>query len=210
MSQYLTGQSRKGLEKQRNRKAILQSARTVFAERGYDGSTLDQIALRAGFAKGTIYLYFSSKEELFLSIMEEEIGRFVDIVRKVKLSHGCPSDRLSSLVQEVLTYLEAHKDFFRIFTPEQGGLTEIHHPELRRRILPKYRRALSLTSALIREGMQQREIRKSDPLTLAHALTGLVNAMVGRWLLEDCRGSLTKYSRTIISVFFDGVRRSTP
>lgn len=198
------------MEKEKKRKTILQAARTVFAERGYDASTLDDIALRAGFAKGTIYLYFNSKEELFLSLMEEEIGRFVGIVKKVKSAQGCPSHRLSSLVQEVLTHLEAHKDFFRIFTPEQGGLTEKHHPELRRRILPKYRRVLSLTSSLIREGIREREIRKSDPLTLAHALTGLVNAMVGRWILEGCRGSLMKYSKIIVSVFFDGVRRSSP
>lgn len=208
MSQYLTGQShsRKELGRQKKRRAILEAAKTVFAEKGYDAATLDDIALRAEFAKGTIYLYFSSKEELFLSLMEEEIGKFVDIVTKVRSQSSPPLERVSSLVRKVLTHFEANKEFFRIFTPERGGLTEKHHPELRQRILPKYREALSLTSKLMKEGMEKKEIRESDPMTLSHALTGLVNAMIGRWLLEDRKGSVKKYSKIILSIFFDGVR----
>ncbi len=212
MSQYLTGQSlsRKELEKRERRKAILEAAKTVFAEKGYEGAILDDIASGAGYAKGTIYLYFSSKEDLFLSLMEWEIGKFTDIIRDVLKKPGQPLKKVSILVRNVLTHFEADKEFFRIFTPERGGLTETNHPELRKRILPKYREALFLTSRLIREGIKENEIRKSDPLTLAHALTGLVNAMIGKWLLEDCRGSLKRYSEVILEVFLDGVRMPKP
>lgn len=194
------------MEKQERRKAILEAAKTVFAEKGYDAAILDEIASKVGYAKGTLYLYFSSKEELFLTLMETEIGKLIDIIRNVSQRPSRPLEKVSTLVKKVLNHFEANREFFRIFTPERGGLTEKHHPKLRKRILPKYKEALSLTSQLIKEGMDKGEIRKSDPLTLAHALTGLVNAMITRWLLEDCRRSLRKYSKIVVAVFFDGVR----
>lgn len=209
MSQKLTGQSisRRELEKRARRKAILGAAKALFAEKGYDAATLDDIASRAGYAKGTIYLYFPSKEELFLNLMEEEVGRFVDIIKGVLEQPGQPPERIGTLVRQVLIHFEANKEFFRIFTPGRGGLTAKRHPELRKRILPRYKEALSLTSRLIKEGIDGGEIKEFDSLTLAHALSGLVNAMIGRWILEGGKGSLKKYSDTILSVFFDGVRK---
>src|SRR6188472_2603840 len=52
---------------------ILEAARTVFASRGFDGATIDAIALTAGVAKGTVYLYFDSKRDLFLASMREGV-----------------------------------------------------------------------------------------------------------------------------------------
>lgn len=210
MSQKLTGQSvpRRELEKRGRRKAILGAAKALFAEKGYDAATLDDIASRAGYAKGTIYLYFPSKEELFLNLMEEEVGRFVDIIKRVLEQSSQPLERISTLVRQVLIHFEANREFFRIFTPERGGLTAKRHPELKKRILPKYKEALSLTSQLIKTGIDSGEIRNFDPLTVANCLSGLINAMIGRWILEGGKGSLKKYSDIILSIFFDGVRKS--
>jgi hypothetical protein len=52
---------------------ILDAARTVFAQRGFAGATIDAIALAAGVAKGTVYLYFESKRELFLASLREGV-----------------------------------------------------------------------------------------------------------------------------------------
>jgi AcrR family transcriptional regulator len=57
---------------------VLQAAGAVFAERGFAGASLDQVAAAAGFTKGAVYSNFGSKDELFLALMTEEVTRRVD------------------------------------------------------------------------------------------------------------------------------------
>ncbi|GAA2048090.1 TetR/AcrR family transcriptional regulator [Williamsia deligens] len=62
------------------REAIIASARVVFAERGYDGASIDRVAEHAGFTKGAVYSNFSTKDELFDALIDAEIGNRIDAV----------------------------------------------------------------------------------------------------------------------------------
>ena len=66
--------------KEHVRARILRAAGQVFAERGFAGASLDQVAAAAGFTKGAVYSNFASKDELFLALMTEEVARRVDLV----------------------------------------------------------------------------------------------------------------------------------
>ena len=65
------------------RERLLATAMAVFTERGYDGSTLDQVAAAAGFSKGAVYSNFASKDELFLALMDRQVGDYVARIRNV-------------------------------------------------------------------------------------------------------------------------------
>ncbi|MDE2070720.1 MAG: TetR family transcriptional regulator [Gammaproteobacteria bacterium] len=67
-----------GEQKVKRRNAILQTALTDFADMAYDELTMDHIAADAGLAKGTLYLYFRSKEEVFLALCERELSQWFD------------------------------------------------------------------------------------------------------------------------------------
>lgn len=71
--------SRKERERLFRRQEIVNAAREVFALRGFTAATLDDIAERAEFGKGTLYSYFESKEELFDTVMSDILDEFVDI-----------------------------------------------------------------------------------------------------------------------------------
>jgi AcrR family transcriptional regulator len=62
------------------RTRVLRAAGEVFAERGFAGASLDQVAAAAGFTKGAVYSNFGSKDELFLALMTAEVARRVDVV----------------------------------------------------------------------------------------------------------------------------------
>jgi AcrR family transcriptional regulator len=68
------------------KKDILAAAAKIFGEKGLDNSSLDEVAAEAGVAKGTIFYYFSGKEELFSSLIEEGIdilsGQIKEIIQK--------------------------------------------------------------------------------------------------------------------------------
>ena len=64
------------------RSAILRAAVEVFAERGYDGARMREVAERAGVADGTLYLYFEGKEAILVSILEEHARAFLERARR--------------------------------------------------------------------------------------------------------------------------------
>jgi TetR/AcrR family transcriptional regulator len=71
-----TAQERKQQERQARRRRIQQAARTVFAERGYAKTSIEQVASQASLSVGAIYLYFRSKEDLYISLLEETLESF--------------------------------------------------------------------------------------------------------------------------------------
>src|ERR1700689_292354 len=64
------------------RARLLTAAGTVFAERGYDRASLDDVAVAAGLTKGAVYSSFASKEELFYALMRERIRERLELVNK--------------------------------------------------------------------------------------------------------------------------------
>src|SRR3569623_455949 len=71
-----TAQERKAQERQARRRRIQEAARTVFAERGYGGASIELIARAAQLSVGAIYLYFRSKEDLYVSLIEDALTVF--------------------------------------------------------------------------------------------------------------------------------------
>lgn len=71
-----TAQERKQQERHARRRRIQRAARTVFAEKGYAKTSIEQIAREAGLSVGAIYLYFRSKEDLYVSLLEETLETF--------------------------------------------------------------------------------------------------------------------------------------
>lgn len=115
--------SRKERERILRRTEILSAAMDVFSEKGFSRATLEEIAERAEFGKGTLYNYFANKEELFEAVIADIFDRFVDIA-----DHYCrPSDR------PVKQTLQGIADAMLRFLHERSRLVfllmrEIHQP----------------------------------------------------------------------------------
>src|SRR5262245_32749667 len=80
-------------EKQARREQILDSARQLFFEKGFEGTTIEEIAEKTELSKGAIYLYFPSKEEIYISLMLEGTAILHDMLRKA-VSADLPADTL--------------------------------------------------------------------------------------------------------------------
>src|SRR6476619_3022124 len=109
--------SRKLATEQR-RGSILQAARAVFARQGYAETVVEDIATQAGIAKGTLYLYFPSKEQIYLAALFEE-ARQLDADSRAAMSAATTwRDKLHAYMEVRLHYFEAHQDFLRIYMTE--------------------------------------------------------------------------------------------
>lgn len=84
---------------------ILDIAARVFSRYGYNKTSLDEIAAEAQIAKGTVYYYFSSKEELFMNVVEIQVKDFVDTIRKKVREVEGFENKLRTLVQEPIRHI---------------------------------------------------------------------------------------------------------
>jgi AcrR family transcriptional regulator len=110
--------SRKEREKKQHEAEILQAACELFARKGYHSTTLDEIAHHAQFAKGTIYNYFSSKEELFFGILNRLLETNVQLVEAAIEQPGSTRDKLTAYAKAILSYSEQNVDLFRMVERE--------------------------------------------------------------------------------------------
>lgn len=95
------------------REQLIVIARTAFAERGFDGVSVEQIAARAEVSKPVIYEHFGGKEGLYAVVVDREVRDLLDTLREA-LSHGPPRALLEQAALALLGFIETHPDGFRI------------------------------------------------------------------------------------------------
>lgn len=105
------------------RSEILGAARTVCAARGYRDMTVDDIAQAAGMAKGTVYLYFRSKAEIYWAIVEEILGALHEQLKQELARPGTIHERIRGFVDTKMRYFEAHRDLVRLYYNEVNSVS---------------------------------------------------------------------------------------
>ena len=94
---------RKEREKRARQEEILTAARALFALKGYHDTTLEEIAHHAEFGKGTIYNYFSSKEELFYGIIDQLTAETVELaLASIRSTNGSAREKLTAYATAML------------------------------------------------------------------------------------------------------------
>lgn len=181
---------------------ILEAAMTVFGEKGYHNATMAEIAEAAAVGKGTLYWYFSSKEELFSAMVDHGLG-----VLEGKL-YAIISDQTLSfphlfrrIIGYYLHFAYNHRYLARIFLNSMHGLGGI-----REQFLQLHDRFTKLNSELIRRGRNEGLLRSDLELERAEtALAGLLSAFIGRCILIERDYQLAAETEFIYDCFVNGL-----
>lgn len=167
---------------------ILDAALAVFAEKGFAAARLEQVAKRAGVSKGTLYLYFDSKEALFEAVVRSAIVPRLAGAEEMLQSHrGSASELLTELYLRFITVLADDQvaAIPKLVIAEAGNFPDLARFYLREVV----NRGLKLIGAVLELGVARGEFR---PMNAAHA-TRLVIAPV--LFLALWRQSLGRYDR---------------
>ena len=156
---------------------IIEAALEVFGECGLANARLQDIASRAGVSKGTIYLYFPNKEELFREMIRQTAVAAIERAEQV-ITHGTPTEQL-------LAFMKGYWQFVRspVFsTIYRLVLGELHQfPDLAKFYAHEVvARGLKLMNGIIRRGIDAGEFREIDPMVAARMLVALI-VMNGIW-----------------------------
>jgi TetR/AcrR family transcriptional regulator len=156
---------------------IIDAALSVFGERGLSCARLDDIAKLAGLSKGTIYLYFPNKEELFREMIRQTAVANIAMGEKA-VSQGTPTEQLCAAMRGYWKFVRSP-----VFsTIHRLVLGELHQfPDLAEFYANEVTaRGLKLLSGIIRRGIDAGEFREIDPLIAARMLAALT-IMNGIW-----------------------------
>ena len=174
-------------ETRRRRKAerpqeILEAAFVEFSRNSYAMTTLDQIAERAGVTKGTIYVYFESKEHLFISMVREVTKAALDTVHEMLETHqGTTADLLRaqfSFIYQHIVEDRRRREVLRMLIAEAPRFPELadrYHQEILRPCLDMLRQA-------IKRGMDRGEFRNSAIVDLPQIVIAPI-ALVDLWMM---------------------------
>jgi AcrR family transcriptional regulator len=148
--------------KQARPQEILDAALACFAEKGFAASRMDDIAERAGVTKGTIYLYFESKEAVFKALVRESIGAQISqVIESIRAYEGSSRDLLRNAVT-MIAHFAATSD--RVVLPKIIVAEAGNFPELARfyrdEIIDK---GLGAMTSVIARGVARREFRDVNP-----------------------------------------------
>jgi AcrR family transcriptional regulator len=151
---------------------ILDAALSVFAEHGIDAAKLEEIAARAGVSKGTIYLYFPSKEELFRAVVRQKVGPAIANADNASASEGSAEDQLRCYLahQWECLGLEDSEGWIRLVVLElhkYPDLAAFHWDE----VVTRSNRVLS---DIVGRGIASGEFRPTDPQTTVQMIKALI------------------------------------
>jgi AcrR family transcriptional regulator len=189
------------------RNAILESAEAVFAERGFHGARIQDIAERARIAVGTVYNHFEQKDEMLVALLEE---RTEELLAQLAPMAGDPRPfqaRLTVRVARVLGHVHRHRAFFSIAT-EHGlfaSAAPAGAPASSRRLhrLEKFR---AVFDALVQEGVAAGDLEPLRGDALVRFFGGTIRAFVLSSLSEQMT-DVDEQARTVVDLFLHGAGR---
>lgn len=196
--------SRKEREYQLRRDEILSAAERVFSHHGFHNSTVAQIAKEAEFAIGTLYQFFTNKEELYYTMMIEKFDLLYAALRQGLENKKSCTEKLNCLVDLVLSFIEGNADFFKIFTWELNVLQPTMEDRLKDELLKKHFSYIDLISGVIRQGMEEGDIRVGNVEDFSSALVGMMNVFSFNWIFNRQQSSLTVKAPVIVHLFLRG------
>ena len=178
--------TRREKEKLERRKSILIAARDLFYEKGYQTTTVEEIAEAADVSKGTVYLYFSSKDELYVSVVLEGFQIVDDMITDIMASESSIVEKGKAVFLAFVEYCMKNREYFRItqyFISENARKNL--PPTLIESVSGHTARLLGHVAALVEEGKRTGLIiQDMDPYAFAliawRTATGILDlAIVG-------------------------------
>ncbi|MBW2526285.1 MAG: TetR/AcrR family transcriptional regulator [Deltaproteobacteria bacterium] len=194
-------------QREERRGQILDAALRVFAKKGYHAASVSDIVHEAAVARGTFYLYFPSKRELFAGLVDELMADLYRGIRRVDLDPGAPPplEQLERNVVWLLSLPQARPEMLQILLWEAVGLDEA----LDRKLDSFHQRMFALMQGSLELGIEMGLVHPCDTKVTARALIGSVKeVMLSLLVRRDLDGTdLQKLAQELLAFCTRGILR---
>lgn len=173
--------SARRVSREDKRRRIIDAAVEVFAEKGFFGARVSEIATVAGVADGTIYLYFKSKDDILISLFEEKMAEILTRFVAMLAALDDPEQKMRSYIVEHLKLVAEQPKLMQVLTVElrqSARFMKEYSPQA----FAKY---LALVGGILEEGQKKGVFRKNlDPAVFRRALFGAIDEISLEWVLR--------------------------
>jgi AcrR family transcriptional regulator len=197
---------------QAKRAELLQIAGTVFKEKGFEATTLNDIAGHFGTDRAAIYYYFASKKELFQEVFHATAKKVLDEniaeAARIAATDLGARQKLRLLLEQQIQSYEKNYPYVFVYIQEDMGKVAFQKTPWAREMVRKTRRFEEIVSDIVVAGVQDGTFRDDLPVPLVlKALFGMVN-WTHRWFKPgDRQGTAEQTIETFSAIFFEGFCR---
>ena len=182
---------------------ILEAARKVFANEGFNQATVDDIASAAGVAKGTVYLYYQSKRDIYFAALkfglEQMYSKLDEELKKV----SAPQEKLRTLIGVKLAYFDDNRDFFKIYYSELGNICI--HPAVDDEFKTLYLEQAKVIESILKEGARKKIIRQVRAEQAAFAISDIIRGVVTQRVLGWSKSKISQDVDFIFDLIWKGI-----
>ncbi len=187
--------SQKRIRRKSRKDEIIKAASNLFSQKSYHDVTMDQIAGEVGVAKGTIYLYFKSKENLYLGILEHTFETIESILEKEIAKEDPAPQKLKKILRLIFQFYFQNMDVLRILTRDETRLIREHFEfteHWRHRRIKLYRKVLE-------KGIKEGSFRSANTELMALIIFGLVGSVMFFYPTDKTAGEIAEEVFSMIS-----------
>lgn len=184
--------SRRERELNFRKEIILEAAEAVFADKGYYDAAVEEIAARAEISIGTLYNLFTSKEGLFLTVVQQRVHHFLQEITQRAEAGQTAAEKLDALLTGIFAYLEEHQAFFRLYVTATHGLPWHLNSEMGALLFTKYKEIQDVVTTICQQGKEEGAFLTESPFSLALAILGVANAFLTSWIMGKKKRPLSE------------------
>jgi AcrR family transcriptional regulator len=185
-------------EQARRRHEIFHQVVNVFLKKGFQETSMREIADAASLGKSTLYDYFKTKDEILVYFFEDHLNDLTDEAQKIAMQNTTADKRLRQVMEKYIENLQANKNLFMKLSLESQRL----RLESQKQIQEKRHAYQDLIRALIDEGMREGVFRKVNSLLAARLL---ISAMAPVIFGSRSTGSPQEMMKDTLDIFFKGI-----
>lgn len=185
------------------RERILKAATQVFAQHGFYKSKISEIAKIANVADGTIYLYFKNKDDLLISLFEEEMNKIIHNMKEEVTKVAGFENKIKTFIQVHLDLIAGNKELAEVLQIELRQ----SHKFMKEYMGTKLNEYLNIISGIINQGQRNGEVRSEIiPGIAKRILFGALDELSGFWVLsKNKRYSLALSGQMLVEIFINGL-----
>ncbi len=186
------------------REAILAKAAELFAARGYERSSISDLAEVCGLSRGALYHYFDSKEALLYSMLHTHVAGMLDLLREADAKGGTPLERLTRFIEAIVSINAASQCEQAILLNDLGSLREDEQAEIK----GLEQQIVELVSQTLVETDRSGRITRANRKVYTMILLGMIN-FTYTWYDPDAAVKPQAFARMATDVFLNGFLTGT-
>jgi len=188
-------------QQKKRRTEILESAKEIFSLTGFHKADMNEIAKQAKIAKGTVYLYFPSKKELFIAVIKDGLEnlskKIMDDVENIDDS----VEKIKKAISTYMLFFKNHQELYRILLHPDLELIDGIAETMKDIKLSK----LPRLAETLKKGIEKGQIRKLDEKSLSYMILGMTDLLLFQWLSNPDEEPIEKKIEQITDVLFRGI-----